>query len=141
MWSKSFLILLVFLQFGCTNEDNSTVRDCEAVACTLNFVTLSVTVKDASGIKIPLDRFRVIVVDSGEDLTLDLDSNTYGNFSDSGFYPIFNDSYRSKYQNKSATIEFRGFIADKAVVTSQFKVGADCCHVLLLPGNTDIVLD
>ena len=69
----------------------------------------------------------------------DISAEEYHN--DQGIYPLISDAHRIQYQNKTTTLTFKGYINDELVVNQEFKVGADCCHVSLITGNREIVLD
>ncbi len=133
----SFLVLLV----NCSDDDDDTVIDCERIGCTEQFVTLTVNVRDASGVVIPLDAFEVIITATGEDITREVSGQEFENFRQNGTYPLFGDEFAEKYRNKTEVISFKGFIEGKQVVNNSYKVGADCCHVLLIDGNPNITVD
>ncbi|MDO1512749.1 hypothetical protein Q2T41_08790 [Maribacter confluentis] len=127
---------------SCSNTDDTVKEDCnENTVCTQNFVTIGVTVKDASGVNVPLDRFKVVDTKTDEDITLVQNQEEFEDYAKDGYYPIFSDAYRLDYQNQTTTIAFIGYNADKEIVNEEFTVGADCCHVLLISGNTDIIID
>ena len=42
---------------------------------------------------------------------------------------------------QDCTITFKGYISNEEVINEEFVVGADCCHVSLISGNTEIILD
>lgn len=138
-----FIVTALFIfAASCSNTDDTIFQECSTpIACTQNFVIISVTVKDASGVAIPLDSFKVVDTKTGEDITLVENTADFETYTKDGFYPIFSDAYRLDYQNKTTTIAFTGYQSDNEVVRETFEVGADCCHVLLISGNTDIVID
>lgn len=141
MYQKLILVLITFFIASCSNDDKTKKQDCsEPTPCTQNFVTISVSVKDASGVDIPLDSFKVVDTKTGEDITLVNNQEDFEGYKQDGFYPIFSDAYRLDYLNKTTTIAFTGYSSDKVVVNEEFEVGADCCHVLLISGNTAIVI-
>ncbi|WP_405411899.1 hypothetical protein [Maribacter sp. Asnod1-A12] len=115
--------------------------DCSTVICTLNFVTITVSIKDLSGEAVVLNNYEVIDNETGENLAADFNDVEYENFKEQGFYPIFNDANRSQYQNSTATLTFKGTIDNEEVITEDYIVGADCCHVSLISGNTEIILE
>ena len=141
MWLKWILIVFVLLGGSCSNDDEPTPADCNDVACTQIFEIIGVSVKNASGVDIPLDRFKVIDTKTGENITLVTNEEDFEAYKNDGFYPIFSDVYRIQYQNKSTTIRFTGFSSDKVIVNEEFEVGADCCHVRLISGNKAIVIE
>jgi len=141
---NTFLFLLWvahILVVSCDKDDDkNNPPDCTDVTCTEIFVTLTVTVKDASGVVVPLDSFSVVNLENNEDLTRELSANGFEMARQTGTYPLFGDEYVESYQNDALTILFKGFIDGEEVVNAQYEVGADCCHVLLRVGETDIVI-
>jgi hypothetical protein len=141
MFAKiTFVIVSIFL-VACNDKDDSALQDCSMTACTQNFVTISVSVKDVSGEVIILDTYEVIDSAIGMDLVADFNGDEYEYYKEQGLYPILSDANRLTYQNKTATLIFKGYIANEEIVTETYEVGADCCHVSLLNGNTEIVLE
>jgi len=137
----AFFCFLLTLFTSCTqNDNNGNDSDCTDIACTEIFVTINVTVKDASGVVIPLDDFKVLNVSTNEDLTRELSASSFEMASQNGIYPLFGDEYAARFQNESLDIIFIGFIEGEEIVNAKFKVGADCCHVQLMEGDTDIVI-
>ena len=126
---------------GCANNDGPKLPDCGISFCTQNFVILFANVTDTSGVAIPLDNFEVVDIETGENLTLDSSAQEFKTYREKGTYPIFSDTYRIQYQNTKTTISFKGYISSNEVVNESFVVGADCCHVQLISGNTDIIID
>ncbi|WP_339625839.1 hypothetical protein [uncultured Maribacter sp.] len=141
MFPKVTLVILSIFLVACHDKDEPTQQDCTMVACTQNFVTLTVSVKDASGAAIVLDSYEVINVDSGKNLTDDFNDEENQYFKEQGLYPILSDAHRVEYQNSTATLTFKGYISNEEVINEEFVVGADCCHVSLISGNTEIILD
>jgi len=125
--------MIIFL--GCTNDDKS---DCSDVACTEEFKTIAVSFKDSNGNPIALSRFKVIILDSGTDITKSVNDTEFELMKQRGVYPLFGDENRGEYENKELEINFKGFIDNQEIVNSNYIVGADCCHVNLIEGNTDI---
>ncbi len=139
------ILTMVYMSFfiaACSNDIEKSKEDCgENTFCTENYVTIGVTIKDNSGVKIVLDSYKVIDMATKEDLTLPYSNEEFENYRNTGYYPIFSDAYRVQYQNSKTTISFIGYISENEVITEEFIVGADCCHVSLISGNTEIVLD
>jgi hypothetical protein len=136
------IVYLAFFIAACSNHNEISIEDCdENTFCTENYVTIGITIKDNSGVKIVLDSYKVIDMATKEDLTLPYSNEEFENYRNTGYYPIFSDAYRVQYQNSKATISFIGYISENEVITDEFIVGADCCHVSLISGNTEIVLD
>ncbi|TLP71821.1 hypothetical protein [Maribacter sp. ACAM166] len=141
MFSKLTLVVLAIFIFSCSNENETKKEECNETPCTQNFVTISISIKDAAGVPVPLDSFKVVAIDTSKDLTLVSHDQEFENHKKDGFYPLFSDAYRIQYQNATTTISFKGYISDNEVINEVYEVGADCCHVSLTSGNIDLVLD
>ncbi|SFR56554.1 hypothetical protein [Maribacter stanieri] len=141
MYAKIFLVFISLFLVTCSNKNEPELQDCSMVACTLNFVTISVSVKDASGTAVALDSYEIIDTETGENLATNFNGEEYQYSKEQGIYPILSDANRVQYQNKSATLTFKGYIDNEEVINEVYEVGADCCHVSLITGNTEIVLE
>ncbi|SIQ00064.1 hypothetical protein [Maribacter ulvicola] len=139
MFAKISLIILSIFLVTC--NDTIELPDCSTTICTLNFVTITVRVKDASGEAVILDNYQVIDSKTGENLATNFNGEEYEYSKKQGVYPILSDANRSQYQNKSATLTFKGHINNEEVINEAYEVSADCCHVSLITGNTEITLD
>ena len=58
-----------------------------------------------------------------------------------GIYPLFGDENREEFENNELEIIFKGFVDNQEIVNSNYNVGADCCHVFLIDGNTDLKIE
>ena len=141
MFAKLSLVFLSIFLVACNDKDDPAKQDCSMVSCTQNFVTITVSVKDVPGEAIVLDTYKVIDNATGEDLAADLNAEEYQYLKEQGFYPILSDANRVQYQNTTATLTFKGYVANEEVINEDYEVGADCCHVSLITGNTEIVLE
>lgn len=111
-------------------------NDCTAIACTEVFVTISVKVVDATGAPVALDSYKVIDKETGEDVTPEhniMDAQL------SGEYTIATDAMLD--QNQTREFEFMGYLGDKQVVSGEYKIEKDCCHIELVRGHLELVLD
>lgn len=131
---------MVLLTLNCSDSDTDDTSNCTDVFCTEEFRTITISVKDKDGAAVALDHYNVVVLSDGEDITLNASSSEYEWMTKNGSYPLFSDKYVTKYRNKEIEINFQGFIDDELLVDSDYTVGADCCHVTLVEGETDIVI-
>lgn len=116
--------------------DSRSTNDCNGIACTLQFAYLTVKVVNQESKPVALTSYKVILTESGTDITPE---NLYDDLianRDEGIYVVFSDEYADEYQNKSTAIRFTGFIDSEEVVSSELTVGADCCHVKMISDNT-----
>ncbi|WP_300024206.1 hypothetical protein [uncultured Maribacter sp.] len=142
MFAKILFVFLSIFLVACNDKDDAMEQqDCSTAICTLNFVTITVSVKDASGEAIALSSYEVIDTETGENIASDFNGDEYQYYKEQGLYPILSDANRSQYQNLTATLTFKGFIDNEAIINETYEVGADCCHVSLIEGETTIVLE
>ena len=134
-----YLIFFLFL-FGCNNRDNNK-SNCENIACTLEFRTITVHIIDDLANPVALEGIKVTISENGNDITREISDLEWQMFRQNGTYPLFGDEYTKDYQNMKLEINFKGFINDLEVVNSDFIVGADCCHVLLISGDPNLIID
>lgn len=133
---KSHLLLLTifltltFLQISC-NDNNAGI-------CTTEFVTITVSIKDENQNPISLDSFVVTNTKDGSVITIPLSSLEFENAQQTGQYPIVSDGGIEK--NQEALILFKGFINNQEVISSEYNVAADDCHISLVSGNLELVL-
>ncbi|MBJ6369683.1 hypothetical protein [Snuella sedimenti] len=139
---KKLLLILVLIYVGsaCNNNDE-TDPNCANIACTEEFRTLTLTIKDSNDMPVALDSFKVVAVISGDDLTRETNSSELALMQQNGTYPLFGDEHANTYQNKELEVQFRGFKDDQQIVSENYVVAADCCHVFLVSGTTEVVLE
>jgi len=141
MFAKIIVAFLSLFLVACNDNDDAEQQDCSEAICTHNFVTITVSVKDASGEPVSLDSYEVNDTETGENLAADFNGEEYQYLKEQGFYPILSDANRVQYQNSTATLTFKGTIDNEEVINETYEVAADCCHVSLITGNRTIVLD
>ncbi|MEP2278749.1 hypothetical protein [Maribacter sp.] len=142
MFAKIIFVVFSIFLVACNDKGNTTEQqDCSNTICTLNFVTITVSVKDALGEPIALDSYEVIDTETGKNLAADFNGDEYQYLKEQGIYPIISDANRVQYQNSTATLTFKGSIANEEVINEAYEVAADCCHVSLITGKTAIVLE
>lgn len=141
---KLLLLSFLFISFvNCKDIDDvdpDTVQ-CTLIACTEQFVTLIVTVKDASGVLIPLDTFEVTDKNTSDDITISLSESGWQMARQNGQYPLYDDSFVSGNLNTRRTLIFKGFIKDEKIAEAEYVVETDCCHVNIAIGDTDITIN
>ncbi len=141
---KGLLFSLVFiLLLNCTDSDIDDDRqaNCNNIACTEIFVSIIVTIKDTSGAFVSLDRFKVTDLKTGQDLTKKITEGEMETFRQNGMYPLYDDLFVEGNLNTSRNIIFKGFLNDIEVVNAEYVVGTDCCHISLVSGNPDIIIN
>ncbi len=136
-----FGLITLLLVLSCNNKSDEDALDCLNVACTEEYRTITISVKDKEGKPVVLDEIKVVILPNGEDITPDITSSEYEWMGENGVYPLFSDKYVMKYRNKKVDLNLKGYVDGDVVVDSDYTVGADCCHILLIEGETDLVLN
>ena len=131
---------MAFIMTTCNNNQQDKI-DCSEVICTMEFRSISISLKDKNGMPIALDSFKVNTADTGKDITRQLTDLEWEQIRENGSYPIFGDEFSKEYQNKEVEILFEGFLANEKIASLSYLVGADCCHVQLIEGQLEVVLD
>lgn len=135
MKASVYLIILFLFFAGCEINDPN---DCTNQACTMDFRTITVTIKDFENNPVALDSFKVTNLENGNDLTREVNSAEFEAMRETGVYPLFGDEYAQDFRNKEVEINFKGYVDNLEIINSDFKVGADCCHVLLISGEPEV---
>ena len=135
----SRILCLALLLLSCSRETGETCG--EPVACTLEIRTLTVSVSDASGVAIPLDSFTVFDLTRDRDITPSYSPEDLDAFRTANAYPLLSDVTAEGYGGKQNVLRFTGFREGNPIARREFLAGADCCHVQLYDGDTEIVLD
>lgn len=132
---------LFFLTMACVEVDVEK-HPCEGpVICTEIYKTVSVQLKDENGAAVRLDSFRVILLPEGKDITPAYKEDHLDSFRMYGSYPVATDSDDSRFPKFTpARVLFEGFIEGARIVSTEFIVKFDCCHVEWVSGERDIVV-
>lgn len=133
------LPIFVFLLFGlqACYQDSDDKRECGS-ACSLDFISVNVLISDDEGNPVALDRFEVIKVATGEEITIMPGSQELELMRENGSYPIINDNYLGP--REEFEVNFKGFIGDEVVADENYIVGKDCCHVYYASGDLELVI-
>lgn len=129
---------LILIFSNCNNNDDNDVTDCNGIACTNEFRTLFVSIRDENGAVVLLDSFEVLDKETSKDITLEINDTRSGQNNQ---YPLYSDLFVSGNENTTRTLVFNGFINDELLVEAEFIVDTDCCHVSLTRGNTEITIN
>ncbi len=138
---KSLLVFFVFISLAatCQNTDNSAAKEdnpCDPdIMCTMDFRVVNLTIINGEGKPVILDDFYT----EFEDFTFKTQRDDYQ--MQEGLYPVVNDGdmYRLSFKGNSAV--FIGIKNGKKILSHRLKVGKDCCHVVLMEGEEEIVID
>jgi len=123
---------------SCDPDDDSNSVGCEAIACTDVFVTIGVSIKDMNDAPVALDAFKVINTQDNSEVTIMLSPSDFEQAQQLGEYPIMDDANIN--ENQELQLEFKGFIGGGEVISSNYTVSSDCCHVDLVSGDLELEL-
>lgn len=139
---KIAVYALLLMLFARCNDDNDFAKiDCSNIACTEIFIAHFVTIKDPSGVAVPLDSFTVTDLNSGEDLTRELAKEDFENARQAGSYPLYDDLTEGGAVMVDRCVLFKGFIDGEEVIRSAYEVGMGCCHSSVAKGNLNLILE
>ena len=134
-----FLITCFISIASCTDEP---IVCTENIACTRQFEILTVKISDHLGEPIPLDNYFTLDLPNGniydfqnQDDYLDSVSKANGN------YILLTDGQMNIINKSGTRFTFKGFVNNMEVVSENYLIGHDCCHVVLMEGNTEIILN
>lgn len=138
-------IAIISMGLSCSKSGTETGKDVEAdcpedVMCTEEFRSIMVEVKNKKGESYELDSYQTIKLPEGEKLILDSDIGQDSVFRANGQYPVLTDGERKLVRQKGTEIQFTGSRNGKEVVKQTFIIGHDCCHIILMSGDTKIVI-
>lgn len=124
-----FLFLLAITVVSCNDDEGCNGN----LVCTEEFRTVLINIVDGDGDPVTLDSFTVTNLDTDQVVSLDpiawVDT-----------YPIADDSMLDEIPKEGQRIELVGILNGEEVVRETFLVGHDCCHVILLEGESTIEL-
>ena len=130
--AQSFLIGILFLAISSCKTNDS----CEDIACTLIFISESVKVIDQNDNPVALDDFQVINIGTNENITRQLSTEEFQMAQQLGSYPLVSDLDVEPQQ--TIEIQFQGFQSGTQIITENYTVSADCCHIGTPEGNLEI---
>ena len=138
---KNYLILGLFLIafYSCNKDDDqqNSENNCADTFCTLELRSIIVKVKDANDNAVLLDNVEVIDSDSKE-IIID---ETYNDQTSNGSFFLYGDSIEDNIINTERKLIFKGYINNNEVISSNYVVSSDCCHVFLVEGNLDLTIE
>lgn len=101
--------------------------------CTEVYVSVSVHITDSLGNDQLLDSAYITRVSTSE--IIKSTPSVAGSY-----YLILEDSYRAKLQNSKDTFLFTGIKNGHVVVREPYVIKADCCHISLISGKTEVTI-
>ena len=130
---KTTIITIAILICLSACNDNS---DCSDVACTEEFISVTVQVLNQSNEAVALNRTES-VLDDGTILETDLPIQ----IGTEVYYVVANDNHMDLLPDDSNVVTFTGWIDNQVVVTQQYIISKDCCHIDRQEGPELITID
>lgn len=131
------IFILLFLLAACNEEDSVS---CDEAVCTEEFRIILVKVEDQNSQVVMLDRIEVTEKSTGQDVTIPVSDEVFKGYQSEGLYLVFDDSKVDVYENEIFTITLKGFLNQEEVLSTDFLIGVDCCHIRLIEGITTVVI-
>ncbi len=124
-----FATFLLFFTSCATSECD------ENIACTEVFVTIEIKLENQQGKPYGIDSYKTINKSTKESFRLgDVNGLRFGT------YRVFDDSKKDKTSNKGEIFIFEGLKDGNIVVSEEFVISKDCCHINLVSGKTKVVI-
>lgn len=117
---------------SCNKKADS--NNCDNAICTLEYRMISVTVVDAQGNKVVLQKASLANVQTGDTTIVPLSELT------DSTYIIFSDSEVKNMRNKTYNYRFVGTLNNVQVFNEPYTFSADCCHINLVSGKGTITI-
>lgn len=133
---RIFLLLFSLSFFSC-EEDKLNSSECDGnLFCTKEFRTISLEITNQEGNPIVLDDFYTFY-DSRKKFEYELNDIQKGQ----GIYPVLTDAEMDEVEKEGTTLIFVGEKDGRNIVEHQMVIGHDCCHVILIEGESKIVIE
>jgi len=133
---STFTILLM----SCNSDENNDIlnSDCSNETCTELFLTIIISIEDQNQNPVALDSFEVLNLDNGSEITIPLSPSGLVLAQELGKYPLVADG--GIKINQEVQLQFKGFINNQEVINGNYTASADCCHVILISGELQLIL-
>ena len=133
---KSIFITVFFVllfSFACQQE---------SIICTMEWRALSIKIIDSADSPVILDDYYTTNNNTGEIFRMkDIDTYIDSLNKLSGEYMIMTDNQKHWAKNGYCKVTFKGFLNKNEVVSEEYSVTADACHIGDLIGRTTIVIN
>ena len=137
MTKKTFIALVIACSFGCTKKQTS-VLNCPAQMCTMNFASVTVQFQDKNGNSVTVKNYSVLNQRTNERLT----SSGTG-INSAGHYTVVDDGMLKKLSTEGDEIVVTAtHPTTNQIKTATYKISGGCnCHVERIAGPQVIVFD
>ena len=109
--------------------------------CTADFRTISITVKDAAGQPVVLDKVQVVVAGTSTPVLGPNGDDENLGASKQGRYMVATDNSMALLGKAGKSVDFKGYKNGRQIVAHRMVIGHDCCHIKLLKGAQTVVVN
>lgn len=136
-----FLFFILILTFStCVNNDIGPC-DCKSnIICTEEYRTISLEITDAGGKPYLLDEYKITRIEDGREIILEKDEYTDIRRS-MGNYLLMGDRHKSLTDKCGKAFHFTGRKDGKEVISRNYLIAHDCCHIMVKEGDTKITIN
>jgi len=127
----SLLLIALTATIGCRPKG-----DCDPErACTMEFRTIGIEVRDTAFAPYALDSTFTVKASTGEIIHVENHSMYPGH------YGILTDSEMELTTTMGESFTFKGYRNGELKVSEPFLIRHDCCHIILVAGNTYVIVN
>lgn len=110
---------------------------CEGVGCQKDWVYIHLDIRTQAGLPAYITKTMLVRKEDGAILYERNVAEGYAGFE----YTLIEDSFQKTFRNKQVEVSFLGYRNDVLLVNKDFVVTADCCHVSMVEGSLQVVID
>lgn len=130
----SFIILLVGVLYSCGTsqpiQPGLTPDPCtDDIACTEEYKAISIQVQDQQGSPVELDKLTILNQTDSHNIEINQAEWYTGMTQDRGRYVILTDASQKILENRRVTVIVTGTKEGQQILSQNFVLGADCCHI------------
>ncbi|SEJ18376.1 hypothetical protein SAMN04487995_3656 [Dyadobacter koreensis] len=137
-----FLLLILIISNCKKDNEKEVLNPCDCPKernCTLELDFVVINIKNQNSQPISLDEYYTIRISNGEkiiskDFGLDSLRRAWG------AYPVISDREKETIEKCGTDFEFTGIKNGIEIVKQRYTIGHDCCHVKILSGKPDIIV-
>ncbi|HEV7381210.1 MAG TPA: hypothetical protein VGN64_15540 [Dyadobacter sp.] len=134
------LAILILTLFTCKNKSVDPCVCEGTINCTEEYRSIIVEVADSSGKPYVLDEFKTTKIEDGKEIILRSDEFTDIRKS-MGMYLLMNDGHKSLTEKCGKSFRFTGWKDGKEVISKNYVIAHDCCHILVKEGDLKITIN
>ena len=106
----------------------------------MDFRTVGVKVVDSKGNPVKLDRYQTVVKGTNQHL-IHPEKQMPESIAGKGNYILADDNSMSIVGKNGKEVQFVGYANGMEVVNEIYVIGHDCCHIKLMEGKKEIVVE